>query len=93
MQESGDETIVIDLGEADHIKPVQQYIEWCDRAIMVGSIQQEVITGLVHKPSLHLFADGVKQDTTLFFDEPETDKDLRTQTEILERLQQLRRHP
>lgn len=81
-------TVAIDINEMNRPEPLQHYVDWCDRVVLVGQLNSTIVDQIAHKPNLHLFDNGISGDTTIFFDEPETDHDRKLKAETLDRLRQ-----
>ena len=81
------ETIAVDVAQVENESALRHYINWCDKAIFVGPFAPDLVAQLADKPKLHLFADGVDTNVTIFFDKPESTQDQETRELLIRRLQ------
>lgn len=81
------ETIAVDMAQVENENALQHYMDWCDKAIIIGPFAANIVERLADKPKLHLFADGVDTNMTVFFDKPESIQDQETKKLLIRRLQ------
>lgn len=86
------ETVAIDIAQITDGDALSHYVEWCDKAIIVGPFAPDIVARLADKPVLRLFANGVDPNTTLFFDEPENVQDRETKRKLIQRLHLFQRY-
>lgn len=81
------ETIVVDLAQVENENALQHYMDWCDKAIIVGPFAPDITKRLADKPKLHLFANGVDTNITVFFDKPVSAQNQAIKKLLIHRLQ------